>query len=267
MRIFLWVILFVMSYYQLFTKSRIGGLYPIIEDKITIKTLPLKKVQYISGFSDEDDELKKISNENAILKKSHTQEKKFHNSIAVISLLSFFILLGLTYTYYRKQKYYKTLYFEAITNREKINIEYQYENTQVEISSPIHDQLDINPLIVENILSYLNTFELKKKYLIKDISLLNMAKECGTNTAYLSKVINHYKKNNFASYLNNLRLNHAVELWKTTPRLRYKSIQEMADMVGFKTAQSFSKKFHEKYKTTPTYFLKDLNQNIQKNIA
>lgn len=87
-----------------------------------------------------------------------------------------------------------------------------------------------------------------------------MAKECGTNTTYLSKVINHYKKQSFTSYLNELRLNYAIELWNNNPKLRHKSIQVMADMIGFNTAQSFSKKFQERYKIPPTHFLKNLNQ-------
>ncbi|PKF73649.1 helix-turn-helix domain-containing protein [Chryseobacterium sp. PMSZPI] len=268
MRIFLWIVFFFIGYYQAFIKSPLNDLRLIFENKnknFTTNSSQVENIPDLSNFLNGDDELKRVNKENFILKESHAYERNLRNSIALISLLTFSILLWLTFTYYRKQEYYKTLYLQTITKQEPKE-EFLYEHIQLERDEPIYEQLDINPLIVENILSYLNTFEQKKKYLVKDISLLHMARECGTNTAYLSKVINHYKKNNFASYLNDLRLNHAVELWKNTPKLRYKSIQGMADMVGFNTAQSFSKKFNEKYKISPTHFLKDLNQDIQKQV-
>ncbi|WP_230038505.1 helix-turn-helix domain-containing protein [Chryseobacterium sp. Bi04] len=163
-----------------------------------------------------------------------------------------------------KKKYYKGLYLQEIKKQE-IQNSFHRPETILHSEENIFELTDINPLIVESILHSLETFEKEKKYLDKNASLSNLAKECATNTSYMSKVVNHYKKQNFASYLNDLRLNHATELWRKNPKLRYKSIQGMADMTGFNTAQSFSKKFNEKYKISPTHFLKNLNQNIKKS--
>jgi AraC-like DNA-binding protein len=262
MRIFLLVMFLFTGYYQAFTRSSNNGLYT--ENSPESPSESSENIQQVSDLSNLNDELKKISNENIILRASHAREKSFRYTTTVVALITFCILISLTVAFHRKQEQYKTLYHQQVAGR-KIKTNYQNQEA-IPLPEPNQNTSElqgINPIIVENILSYLKTFEQKKKFLIKDISLLTMAKECGTNTSYLSKVINHYKQNNFASYLNELRLSYAVELWKTTPRLRYLSIQGMANRVGFNTAQSFSKKFNEKYKISPTHFLKDVNQDLQ----
>lgn len=215
------------------------------------------------------DVMKTMDKENLQLQQTILKEKKLQLNLIVLSVISFIIisiLFLLVILYYKKQQYYKKLYILGIhkikeDNEKQIAIEeIQDKTTQQE-----HQLEDVSPLIVEHILTYLDTFEKEKKYLIKEISLLQMARECGTNTSYLSKVINHCKKNNFASYLSELRLCYAKELWETNPKLRHLSIQGMADKVGFKTAQSFSKNFQEKYKISPTQFLKNIDRETQKN--
>ena len=71
---------------------------------------------------------------------------------------------------------------------------------------------------------------------------------------------NYYKKDNFLSYINNLRLDYVVKLWKINPKTRHLRIQEISSKAGFSTAQSFSKNFKEKYQISPSYFLKHLEK-------
>nr|WP_315035413.1 helix-turn-helix domain-containing protein [uncultured Chryseobacterium sp.] len=227
--------------------------------------LPEQPAYEISDVSKLNDELKKINNENKVLKQSNKQERLFSFDLTIAFMIIFFSFLVLTFIYQHQQEHYKNLYYQKITFSSTGIIDQNQEGID-QHNEKIHRLHGINPIIIENILSYLETFENQKKFLKKETSLLTMSKECGTNTTYLSKIINHYKNNNFASYLNELRLNYAVELWKNKPKLRYQSIQEMADMVGFNTAQSFSKKFHEKYNISPTHFLKNLISNTQKTI-
>lgn len=202
-----------------------------------------------------NNELEKAHQENSHLKQSHIQEKRFYTVITITSTIALLGLIYMVYSLYNKKKHYESLYLHSLKKQEaKTHFEIELKN-----DNDIYELSEINPLIVENILSALEVFEKEKRYLVKNASLNNMAKECGTNTTYLSKVINHYKKQSFTSYLNELRLDYAIELWNNNPKLRHKSIQGMADMTGFNTAQSFSKKFQERYKIPPTHFLKNLN--------
>ncbi|AZA83240.1 hypothetical protein C1637_24115 [Chryseobacterium lactis] len=208
-----------------------------------------------------NDELERANKENSHLKESHATEKRLYSVVITTILIILAGLMHIIFTTYHKKIYYKGLYLEVIRKREGQNNVQTIPELKNE--GDIFELKDINPLIVERILCSLEAFEKEKKYLNKGASLINLAKECGTNTSYMSKVINHYKKQNFASYLNDLRLKYAVELWENHPKLRYKSIQGMAEMTGFNTVQSFSKKFQEKYKIPPTHFLKNLSQNIK----
>ena len=123
------------------------------------------------------------------------------------------------------------------------------------------DDIDINPKLVDNVLKELDLFEKNKDFLKKKVNLESLSLQCGTNTAYLSKIINHYKKQNFKTYLNDLRLNYVMNLWRGSKKSRRYSIQDIASKAGFSNSQSFSKKFQEKFGVSPSFFLKKLNSN------
>lgn len=266
MRVFLSVLFLSVISFQGFMRSSFESLYASLEKKnkniysrSATHTKPPLEDQIIWHK-----ELEKANKENSNLKQSHTWEKRLYSVTIVTTLIILAGLMHLVFTTHMKKKYYKGLYLQEIKKQEVQNNFHRAE-TILHSEENIFELTEINPLIVENILHSLEIFEKEKKYLDKNASLSNLAKECGTNTSYMSKVVNHYKKQNFSSYLNDLRLNYAAELWQKHPKLRYKSIQGMADMTGFNTAQSFSKKFNEKYKISPTHFLKKLNQNIKKS--
>ncbi|MBP2619246.1 helix-turn-helix domain-containing protein [Chryseobacterium jejuense] len=261
MRIFTpFLFLFTISF-QAFILGSFNSISSSLENKIKYvcsiynSTVNSSKHQ-INGPMLWDDELEKAHQENSHLKQSHIQERRFYTVIIIASIIALLGLIYMVYSIYNEKKHYKNLYLQSLKKQE---IKKHYE-IELKNDDHIYELSDINPLIVENILSAIEVFEKEKKYLVKNASLINMAKECGTNTTYLSKVINHYKKQSFTSYLNELRLNYAIELWNNNPKLRHKSIQGIADMTGFNTAQSFSKKFQERYKIPPTHFLKNLNQ-------
>lgn len=151
---------------------------------------------------------------------------------------------------------YKVNILNKVNFKERIDIASKMVSTDDEIS-------EINPLVIENILIYLQNFEKNKKFLDKNVSLTTMSVECCTNKSYLSKIINHYKNENFVSYLNNLRLNYVVEEWKVNQKSRYFPIQEIAEKTGFSSAQSFSRNFRERYGISPTYFLKRLDKETE----
>lgn len=186
------------------------------------------------------------------------------NNVRVLLMLTFLLLCMISwfaYRYYLKQKYYKLLYAK-INSINRLDINNIQKPAQIDTGLFILDDemSEINPSIIENIQTYLENFENEKRYLDRYVSLKTMSMECGTNKSYLSKIINHYKKEHFISYLNSLRLNSIVEEWKVNPKSRRKPIQEIAEKAGFSSAQSFSRNFKEKYGISPTYFLKHFDK-------
>jgi AraC-like DNA-binding protein len=177
------------------------------------------------------------------------------------------VLIRTIYLHRKKEKYYKRLLTQIYPNEaiakgnEKNDSTESFEYAQGQMIFESNEMADINPFIIENILAFLDKFEKEKKFLQKDLTLQSLAQQCGTNSSYFSKVINYYKRDNFLSYLNNLRLTYVVELWKINPKSRHLRIQEISLKAGFSTAQSFSKNFKEKYQISPSYFLKRLDKD------
>ncbi|MBU7570539.1 MAG: AraC family transcriptional regulator, partial [Flavobacterium sp.] len=79
---------------------------------------------------------------------------------------------------------------------------------------------------------------------------------------YLSKVINHYRNKNYNTYLNDLRIEYIVELLKSQSRYRNYTIKALADEAGFSTPQHFSKAFFASTGIYPSYFLNELNKDL-----
>ena len=116
----------------------------------------------------------------------------------------------------------------------------------------------ISPEILSDVIRNLNDFENQKGYLDKDISLNSLAKQLGTNHSYLSKIINQIKHKSFKHYLNDLRIAHAYEELQQDALKRRYTIEAIAFDNGFRSAESFSKKFKERYGLYPSQFLKEL---------
>lgn len=190
-------------------------------------------------------------------------EKKLSNrtgtafvAAAVSLILS--IMLFIVYRKYKKRDaFYKKLLSE-VSGKETVSVE--MTNGDEVVNLPYENNLGINPLVVEQVMAQLHEFEKKKLYLKKGITLSSLAKSCSTNTAYLSKIINHYKNAGFAEYLNSLRLEYTVQQWKLSPKTRYQSMQEIAEKAGYNSTQAFAKNFQEKYQIPPSYFLNRLNK-------
>lgn len=112
--------------------------------------------------------------------------------------------------------------------------------------------------IREEVLKRLKSFENSDRYLNKDLDLSSLANELGTNTTYLSTIINHYKKVNFPNYLKDLRIRAAIRRLSKDPDLLKYNYQGLAEIFGFKTGESFSKAFYQKTGVSPSIYLNEL---------
>ncbi|PWN70576.1 hypothetical protein C1631_011485 [Chryseobacterium phosphatilyticum] len=230
-----------------------------IDKLITLDKAYEKDYKYLNSTLNKEYDTKKLYEEKEILKDKIMWERFIYFSLIGLFLTLMLVLLFLRRKYFIK-KQYLPLYNKDFTENQNEKPIFRNEITEsANDDSIINDHLGINPLIVENVLKILSDFEKEKQFLKKNISLAAMAKLCGTNTVYLSKIINFYKKKSFNEYLNELRLDHIVSQWKNKPKTRYISIQKTAENAGYNTTQTFTKNFQEKYHIPPTYFLNRLN--------
>lgn len=129
-----------------------------------------------------------------------------------------------------------------------------------------HDHPETNNIrqvpenIVKDIMKGLEIFESKQLFLNQDSTLTSTAKYLGTNTSYLSKVINTRKRQSFKSYIKTLRINHGLKKLKDDPVFRAYTIKAIALELGFKSEDAFSKTFKDQTGLYPSFFIKTLNK-------
>lgn len=92
-----------------------------------------------------------------------------------------------------------------------------------------------------------------KTYKDKTFSAKQLAEMLGTNTRYVSLVLNTRFQKNYASFVNGLRVEEAMRILVDRKYSQY-SIQDVADMVGFSCRQSFYNAFMKVRGISPQEF-------------
>lgn len=106
-----------------------------------------------------------------------------------------------------------------------------------------------------SIIKSLAKLEKSEFYLDKDISLNVLSAKMGINQRYLTYVIKKHHKTDFASYINELRINYIVQQLKNNPKyLKYK-ISYLAEECGFSSHSRFTINFKKVTGTTPSVFI------------
>lgn len=129
------------------------------------------------------------------------------------------------------------------------------------VEKPVKKELSISSTIVDQVLENLIKFENNKQFINKNLTSASLAKKVGTNSKYLSQIINYSKNKNITSYVNDLRIEYSIELLKSDSKMLNYTIQSIAEEVGFNNAESFSKAFFKKTDLKPSYFIKQLKTN------
>lgn len=163
--------------------------------------------------------------------------------IAILSLTAFLF-------YYSRQRTYRQRYENLIAKQSKPQANISNQNIVTSISTSI----------ISDILTSLEQFESKQEYLSQNISLTKLAKTFGTNSNYLSKVINLKMEKSFPQYINDLRVDYAAEELRTNRQFRRFTIKAIAEDCGFRSAESFSKAFYKSHGIYPSYYIKKLNK-------
>ena len=107
----------------------------------------------------------------------------------------------------------------------------------------------------------LNIIVMQKKYKDKDYSAKKLAEDLGTNTRYISAVVNVQFHMNYTSFVNKFRIEEAMTIL-VDRRYQKLRMEEVSDMVGFSNRQSFYASFYKIMGITPRdYRVKHLSQH------
>ncbi len=91
-------------------------------------------------------------------------------------------------------------------------------------------------------------------------TLYNTAKKLKTNTSYLSNVINNHLNTTFNAFVNEIRINYIVTELKTNNQMRQYSVKAIAEEIGYKSVDSFTKYFKQNTGLSPSLFIKKVNK-------
>ena len=93
----------------------------------------------------------------------------------------------------------------------------------------------------------------KKGYVRPDLSIIEVARDMGTNQNYLSRYLNSHLNMTFSIWLNTLRVEESKKLLATPQNL---SIEDIGKLVGFPESYNFSRWFKTVTGETPYQFKK-----------
>ena len=107
----------------------------------------------------------------------------------------------------------------------------------------------------------MNIIVMQKKYRDKDYSAKKLAEDLGTNTRYISAVVNVRFHMNYTSFVNKYRIDEAMSIL-VDKRYQDLRMEEVSDMVGFSNRQSFYASFFRVMGITPRdYRMQHLKQH------
>lgn len=182
-------------------------------------------------------------------KQVDTQSNYQKSKNTIIGISIFIILITITlYVFKRRQDDKKIKKF--ISKSENPT------ETEIKVSPKKESNKEYMSEATEStILESIKQFEKSDLYLNKEISLNSVAAELSINHRYLSYVINKHKSKDFASYINELRINYIIKCLKNDPNyLKYK-ISYLADQSGFLSHSRFTITFKKVTGVSPLTFI------------
>ena len=125
----------------------------------------------------------------------------------------------------------------------------------------------VNPTLMDEMKEKINRIiVMEKKYLDKDYSAKKLAEDLGTNTRYISAVVNVRFHMNYTSFINKFRIEEAMAIL-VDRRYQKLRMEEVSDMVGFSNRQSFYASFYRQLGVTPReYRLQQLEQHPSERV-
>ncbi|WP_415325867.1 helix-turn-helix domain-containing protein [Chryseobacterium sp. MMS23-Vi53] len=196
--------------------------------------------------------------------KEKLQKINYFGTVIIIVLIIWAIGLGALLT--RRHKKAKEIKQKYVLLEEKFTVQHDETLPILPIAAPVEERRSsLNESKVEELLQKLKTFEEKKEFTQKGLTISKLATQLNTNSNYLSQVVNEHKGVNFNKYLSELRINYITNLlFENKEYLKY-NIETLAKECGIASRQNFSDLFYEINGIRPTDFIKNRREEIEEN--
>ncbi len=231
-------------------------------EKYINTTSEFDKIKSEVKASTKAQEIEKFKSELKTLEAEKEEKQTYLNYLFLGASLIILALLFILLLFYKNKKKNEAK-FDVLLEKMKNASEDSLDiiDTKDEILEEKNTS-DVPEETKQQILEGLKKLEKQEYFLKQECNSYNVAKKINTNTTYLSKVINSHYGKNFNTYINDLRINYTIVRLKNDVIFRSYSIQSIAEEVGYKSADSFTKYFKKDTGLNPSFYIKEI-----KNIA
>ncbi len=126
----------------------------------------------------------------------------------------------------------------------------KYNITEKKEKAAVYRSL-VNPKLMDELKEKIFDIVIaSKKFKDKNYSAKRLAEDLGTNTRYISAVVNVRFCMNYTSFINKYRIEEAMSLLRDKRYLDL-NMEDISDMVGFANRQSFYASFYKMNNMTP----------------
>ncbi|WP_430410519.1 helix-turn-helix domain-containing protein [Kordia sp.] len=196
-----------------------------------------------------------LDNANKENEELSTSESRLKDTVKIVSIAALLVLLCCFYFIWR---------FIKVRKKNKIIFEQLLKKIESESQQKKKTDVIIHDKKVQEILARLDKLEASLYFLNSNCSLQNVAKKIKTNTSYLSKIIGVHKQKKFTEYINELRIQYVLKRLKEDSKFRKYSIKNIAEEIGYKSTNSFTKHFKAHTKLYPSFYIQNLNEKEKK---
>ncbi len=245
----------LINYYK--SKQQLDNQYYYLNRFIYVDSILDVRYKSFSKQLKERYEIPNLVKEKETVIQQLKEQKETHQDYVYGLAFLGLALGGLGIHFYRKQQTYKKAY-KKLQNDHTATIEEEKQQAQ---NTDFKEELNFSETLFTSLQKKISRFEQERGYLSSDLTLQKMASLLETNSSYLSKMINHQKQKNFATYLNDLRVDDSIEALQNNAKLRKYTIKALAEEAGFNSSQAYSKAFYKRTGIYPSYFIKQLEKD------
>ncbi|OPB88883.1 hypothetical protein BAS09_03945 [Elizabethkingia ursingii] len=218
------------------------------EQLIRADSIIRKDFAFLSSTIYREYDIKSLRNKKERLERTDLIKSVFSVFLILLSLVSICLFLK----FFRKER---ALNKYATVIQQELSIKTNFSNSVERSHTNLERKNELNHETEKEILEKLKLFEENNDFIKKGLNLNKLAAKLGTNTYYLSTVINEHKGKNFSQYLSFLRITYITKLLCRDSKFLSYTIEALAEECGMASRQNFSNLFFEVNGLRPKDFI------------
>ncbi|AQW94889.1 TPA: helix-turn-helix domain-containing protein [Elizabethkingia anophelis] len=216
-----------------------------------------KDFAFLSSTIYREYDIKSLKNKKEKLERIDLLKSVFSIFLILLTLVFIFLFIK----FFRKERATNKY---AMVIQQELSIKTNFDHSVERLSDHPEKKMELNHETEKDILDKLKLFEDSNGFIKKGLNLNKLAAKLGTNTYYLSTVINEHKGKNFSQYLSFLRITYITNLLNNDSKFLSYTIEALAEECGMASRQNFSNLFFEVNGLRPKDFIARIKAESEK---